>query len=237
MGIFDKHRENKTVSPEDRRNKNNQFIQKMGIACLESLPLLEAGADVKLKDLDTICRRAIACLLSIQLACDISDATQQETQGDYTESKELFSKLLKKYKVDDALLEKEKGLFEDKFKPQDVIDVAWTYEAYWSLVWALGLIPDIRMPDSICDCKRAITLVSSCNSYEKFKKQCRMRNVEEILDMLDLYYRYHWACEEKRINPNTEIGSLNPEVVMERRRGLEWLIAEEKDWNDISLDT
>ena len=55
--------------------------------------------------------------------------------------------------------------------------------------------------------------------------------------MLDLYYRYHWACVEKQVNPNTNIGLLNPGVVVERRRGLEWLFSEEDDWNKISLDT
>ena len=58
----------------------------------------------------------------------------------------------------------------------------------------------------------------------------------EILK-LDLYYRYHWACVEKQANPDTPIGKLNDEVVMERRRGLEWLVSKEKDWNNISLDT
>ena len=55
--------------------------------------------------------------------------------------------------------------------------------------------------------------------------------------MLDLFYRYDWACTEKRLNPDTPIGNLNPEVVVERRRGLEWLISEEDDWFDIPLNT
>ena len=55
--------------------------------------------------------------------------------------------------------------------------------------------------------------------------------------MLDLFYCYHWACVEKQIRPETKIGKLNPEVVVERRKGLEWLISEEKDWDNISLDT
>ena len=55
--------------------------------------------------------------------------------------------------------------------------------------------------------------------------------------MLDLHYRYHWATEEKRLRPETEIKDLNPDVLMERRRGLEWLISEESDWFDISMDT
>ena len=57
------------------------------------------------------------------------------------------------------------------------------------------------------------------------------------MDMLDLHYRYHWATEEKRLRPETEIKDLNPDVLMERRRGLEWLISEESDWFDISMDT
>ena len=56
--------------------------------------------------------------------------------------------------------------------------------------------------------------------------------------MLDLHYRFHWACVEKRINPDSiNIADLNPEVVYERRRGLEWLFSDEDDWYEISLDT
>lgn len=57
------------------------------------------------------------------------------------------------------------------------------------------------------------------------------------MDMLDLYYNYHWACVDNRINPETKCGELNEEVVMERRKALEWLICKDKDWDSISLDT
>ncbi len=231
MGIFDKLRGNKAATPEERRKKNNEYIKNNGIACLESLPMIEASTSVKLKSMDAICRRAIACLLSIQLACDI------EEQNDYGESRELFLNLLKKYNVENFLLEKEKRLFEDKYSPQDVIDVVWTYEAYWALIWVLGLIDDIKMPDTICDCQKAITLVGDCKDYEDFKSRCKIRNIEEILDMLDLYYRYHWACVEKRVQSDTNIGPLNPDVVVERRKGLEWVISDIEEWDGISLDT
>lgn len=54
--------------------------------------------------------------------------------------------------------------------------------------------------------------------------------------MVDLYYRYYWACKEKIVNPETSIGRLNSDVVVERRRGLEWIISDTKDWYNISLD-
>lgn len=233
MGLFDKMKKNKEVLSVDRRNRNNEFIKKMGIACYENLPLTEASSTVKIKDIDVISRRAIACLLSTQVACDILNKV------DYEESKNMFYDLVKKFDVENDLLEVERKLFDNNYTEQDALNVSWTYECYWSLVWALGLISndDIKIPSNLCDCNKAIMLVSTCKDLNDFKSKIKIRNVEEILDMLDLYYRYHWACVEKRINPETNIGPLNSEVVWERRKGLEWLISDEKDWDNISLDT
>lgn len=233
MGLFDKFKSKNIVTPESRRAKSNAYIKQLGIGCFEDLPLRESAAEAQLKDVDTICKRAVACLFSIQLACDIGE------NNDYESSKAILMKWIEKFGVEDALLANEKRLFDNEYSQQDAVNVAWSYECYWSLMWALGLIDsdEIKVPDSICDCQKAIDFVSSCQSFEEFKGKTQVRNIEEILDMLDLYYRYHWACVDKTVNPETNIGALNPEVVWERRRGLEWLIAEEDDWSEISLDT
>lgn len=42
-------------------------------------------------------------------------------------------------------------------------------------------------------------LVSTCKTYDDFKCKCKIRDIEEILDMLDLYYRYDWAVTEKEL--------------------------------------
>ena len=219
------------ISNIERRNNSNKKIKHLGIACLETLPVIEDSTQVSLKDIDTICKRAIACLISTQLAIDISE------NNDYDSSKTFFLNMLKQYGVQDNLIEKEKRIFNGKYSKQDVIDVVWSYEAYWSLVWTLGLVENIDYPNQICDCEKAIMLVSTCKTYDDFKCKCKIRDIEEILDMLDLYYRYDWAVTEKRINPDTLIADLNPDVVVERRKGLEWLIANEEDWDEISLDT
>lgn len=226
MGLFG----NKSSS-EKRRKINSKKIKKLGIAWCKNLPFLEDSSILELRDIDTVCKRAIACLISTQIACDIAE------EQDYNESKDIFTNLLQQYDVQDFLLEKEKTLFNGTYTEQDAVDVMWTYETYWALVWALGLVEDIEIPDSICDCQKAISLVSDCQNYVEFKKQCKLRNIEEILDMLDLYYQYHWAVTEKRINSDTPIGDLNSDVVIERRRGLEWLVSDIDDWNEISLDT
>lgn len=194
------------------------------------MPCIESSNEVKLKSLDEICKRTLASFLVIQLACDINN-------GQYEESLKIISKLLEKFNVSDCLNKKEKKLIDGTYEIQDAIDIDWEYETYWSLVWALGLVDDISDASVICDCNYAIQLFNECNSYEDFKGKCKLRDVNEILDMLDLYFRYDWACVEKRVKPETSIGNLNSSVVTERRRGLEWLISEEQDWYNISLDT
>ena len=216
----------------DRKNRSNERIKKMQIPICEGLPIIEEDIKNDFKSLDTICKRAIACLIIIQLACDINNGADYENAKGYLEG------ILEKYSVENCLNSKEKKILNGSYSKQDVIDVAWTYESYWAIVWALGLIEDdISIPNTICDCDKATKLVSSSKDFEDFKAKCKLRDVDEILDLLDLYYRYDWACVEKRVNPDTYIADLNPEITNERRRGLEWLFSEEDDWFDISLDT
>lgn len=231
MGLLKRTKNIKPKTAEERRSISNKKIKEQGIACFEQLPMIEDGSQVKLKSEDDICRRAIACLISTQVACDIGGG------NDYEESRSLFTDYLKKFGVENSLNQKEKKLFDGSYDMQDALDVSWSYESYWSLVWALGLVKDIEYPYDICDCEKAISMVIRCDSFEDFKSKCKLRDIEEILDMVDLYFRYDWATTENRIRPETPIGKLNPGVVVERRRGLEWLISEESDWNEISLDT
>ena len=215
----------------ERREESNKKIEKLGITCFRDLPIIEESKDVKLKNVDEGCKRAIASLLSIQLACDIIEG------NNYEESRDYFLTFLRQFDVEDKLLPLEKKLFDGSYTMSDAVNVSWTYECYWALCWALGLINKMGYPKDVCNTKIAISFVSICNSYDDFKKKVKLRDVEEILDMLDLYYRYHWATVENSMTGVTEIKGLNIEVVSERRRGLEWLIKTEKDWFNISLDT
>lgn len=226
MSIF-RFTKAKYLTPEDRRERSNRIIKKMGVTCHERLPLLPSSNEVTLKSLDTIKNRAIACLFSVQLACSIAEG------HDYLEAREYFMALLQKYGVEHELFPKERALFSGDYTKQDVIDVVWTYETYWAIIWALGLISnkEAQKLNTTCNTERACAIVPY------IKETGKLISTEKILDMLDLYYRYHWACVEKTIRPETEIKDLNSEVIMERRKGLEWLISDMEDWDDISLDT
>lgn len=220
------------MTPQERKTANDKKLREMGIAVNANLPYIERLTENDLKSFEDICSRAVAALLVIQIAFDASE-------GRYEESVKVVADVIDSFGVKDSLNAKEQRVYDGTYSEQDVVDVVWEYESYWALVWALGLIEsdELTKADSICDCDKAIHLVSDRNDMDDLKASCKLRTIEEILDMLDLFYRMHWACVENRLHPETQINGLVEEVVMERRRGLEWLVSNEMDWYDISLNT
>ena len=176
-----------------------------------------------------MCKRAIASLLTIQIVYDINN-------DQYKESLDVVLPLLKKYGVDKDLNSKEKRIIDGSYNDQDLYDMDMEYESYWALCWCLGLVDDIKDGGTFCDCDKSINFVISSKSFDEFKNKCKLRSKEEILDMQDLYYRYHWLINQSKIDNTTKIGDLNPSIVIERRRALEWVISKgsdlysENDW-------
>lgn len=218
---------NETVKQKIRKQKNNQLLTQNGISINENL--IYNKNNIQIKNIDDVCKRAIACLLTVQIACDIN-------KGNYKESLEYILPLYDKYAVKNSLNSKEKRIIDGTYSNQDVIDMDWAYEAYWAICWCLSLVDDIRNGGELCDCHRAISFIISSNSFENFKNKCKLRDYDEILDMADLYYRYNWAIDNRKVDSNTKIGNLDTSNVMERRRALEWVLSDVYDWYDIKLN-
>jgi hypothetical protein len=238
MGLFNRSKNEVILTPRERRDNSIERLKKMGISYNGHLPLIESSNEITVKDLDVICKRAIACLLSASCAATIGS----EKDATIADIIKLHVGYLSYYDIAyDDLLPQEKLIFSSNFTQQNVINVAWSYEIYWGIIWASNLITNKEMINAseVCNVKRAIALLlETSDDYDFFKGLCKLRSVEKILDMLDLYYCYHWACRQKGLHPDTtNIGKLNEEVVMERRKALEWLIREEQDWDEIPLDT
>lgn len=224
---------NETEKQKNRRQKNNQFLIENDISVNEKLSCYEY--DAQLKSIDEVCKRAIACLITIQVACDINNGKDIKSE-EYKENFDFVKSLYKKYNVEDCLNSKEKRIIDGTYSKQDTIDMDWAYEAYWAICWCLSLVDDIKNGGEMCDCNRAISFVLNSTSFEDFKSKCKLRDIDEILDMKDLYYRYNWAINNKHVDPNTKIGNLEPSNIIERRRGLEWILSDIDDWYDIELN-
>ncbi|MBO4882493.1 MAG: DUF4272 domain-containing protein [Lachnospiraceae bacterium] len=217
-----------TEAQKNRRIRNNDYIKSLSIAYPDKLMTRWDDDQTEIKEKTEICTRALAAFFVIQIACDIG-------AGNYDESIEFFKPIIEEMGLTEHLNSKEKRIFDGTYDMQDAIDMDWAYEAYWSLCWALGLVDDIRDAGEVCDCDAAIDFVRGCKTIDEFVSKCTLRDKSEILDMLDLYYRYNWAVNESRVNPETETGDLNPSIVIERRRGLEWLVSDVSDWYDLDM--
>ncbi|MCP3774024.1 DUF4272 domain-containing protein [Paenibacillus sp. MZ04-78.2] len=219
---------------EQRKNKNIAYLNEMGIPFISWLPQLPPLEQCKFKAKEDIARRAVTVLIVIQFACDVAQG--EDIQG----SREFFTDMLQKFGVEEYLTENERKLLQDEEPVMDeAINISWQYEAYWTLIWALGLVETLDFPDQTCDCDYAIEVVSSCETFEQFLLKTAMRSKEEVLDEADKIYRLHWACVNNRINEGKEApAGMDESIVIERRRGLFWMIGyRDEEWDHISMDT
>lgn len=122
---------------------------------------------------------------------------------------------------------------------QDVVNMVWKYEAYWVLLWALGVVEELDFPDHAIDCDFAIQAVAQHQDFAAFMATTKLRDIASILDEADLIYRYHWACVNARLKQAPMPAGLNPSVVMERHAALNWLIDNDgqDDWDNPDVST
>lgn len=110
-------------------------------------------------------------------------------------------------------------------------------ESLWALTWALGLVPEL---DFANHCQPILAslfpdLIKNDDSTA-FRKKCTLRPVSAILRKADLAYCLHWGLRHASLERKQLSTGVEPYVVIERRRALEWLLRDE-DWDTISLDT
>ncbi len=218
-------------NPEQRKQESILKLKTKAIPYIDWLPHIESSDDVIPRSAEHIAKRAIACLLIIQVACDLDrDQFDQETE-------DFIVDLLNKFEVADELTVKEKNILNRSAAQQDIVNMIWKYEAYWVLLWALGIVDELKYPDEIADCDFAIEVVSRCRSLQEFMQQVKLRDIEDILDEADLIYRYDWACVDARLKQQNAPANLNASIVLERHGTLNWLIQGDADWDNPDVST
>ena len=64
----------------------------------------------------------------------------------------------------------------------------------------------------------------------------RLRPRDELFRTLDLYYRLHWWTENARLT-GKDTGVVRNDIIMERRKALEWILDPGCDWDNVELST
>lgn len=218
-------------TPQQRKEASIHILKQHIIPYIDWLPVIESVEEIEARTAEHIAKRAIACLWVIQVACDLDNQKYDD------ETQEFVFDVLSRMQVLDELTDKEKAILNRDVSQQDVINMVWKYEAYWVLLWALGIVDALNYPEGIVDCDFAIQAVTSVESFDEFMQKVQLRDMEEILDQADLIYRYDWACVDARLKQQAAPAGLNASVVMERHAALNWLIQRDGDWDHSDVST
>jgi len=150
----------------------------------------------------------------------------------------LVERLVKQYGLASHFTPKELAFVENAAtSATEQTQFSWRYEAAWVLLWAMGYVDALAKPATICDVRKAVTVMKE-RTAEQFIAGVRIRPVAEVLDEADLIYRYHWAVVDARVKNNPLPVGLDPDVIQERHYALNWLIGHmDQGWDDVSTDT
>ncbi len=198
---------------QERKDISIEILKSQGVPFIDHLPLVYETSEVAPREKDEVIARAICSFAAIMCACTIRDngeLTDEDKQG----TKDFLDN---RFGCIDKLTRMERRVIEGEASCDEAVNMGWKYESLWALLWAMGLVKELDFPKDICDCDFVMKTFSG-----DFSERVKMRGTDEILQALDLIYRYHWACVNARVN-GTKSAGLDEEVVMERRGGLEWL--------------
>lgn len=209
---------------QERKDTSIEILKSQGVPFIDHLPLVYETSEVALREKDEVIARAICSFAAIMCACTIKDngeLTDEDKQGakDFLDNR--FGCL-------DKLTRMERRVIDGEASYDEAVNMSWKYESLWALMWAMGLVKKLDFPKDTCDCDFVMKTFS-----DDFSEHVKMRGTDEILQALDLIYRYHWACVNARVNGSKSAG-LDEEVVMERRGGLEWLCCKGAENDNLS---
>jgi hypothetical protein len=208
---------------EARKRRTIMRLKQEGVPYIDWLPVIEDAAGAKPPTAADVARRFCALML----------VTHKAISDDHAASLTLRAKF-----GDRARFSGEELIFMETGAPDEAsrIGPSWVCEAAVPMAWALGRFETLERPEQPVDVDRLATLIVD-DGGEALVTEARLRPINAILDEADLIYRYHWAVRQSQIDGQDAPARLDADVVMERHKGLNWLIGYEADWDEVTTDT
>ena len=187
--------------------------------------------ETDIRDLKTIAQRTLVSAIMAKCAFDLYEAENPE------DIKKQCIHSLEKFDIKNSLFNSELDVLNKEFDEPLYDTIGWRYESATALLWAMGLVDDIVSADCPEDVEielnKIFDLVNAYDRFEDFIAACKLRTENEIQDAFQLYWYYHWNIVDGQIFGNIP-ESIFYDVVIERRRALEWLLysaeSDEGDW-------
>jgi hypothetical protein len=146
---------------------------------------------------------------------------------------------LQSTRCDGALEAQERELFEkERVTGEEEKRLSWLKEALSLLLWAGGLLSDLGPAHGECDLDEVLPLIPPEIAVADFRRALALRSNAELFVEADYLYQLHWALRHPEVWQSQESYSrFSRDVVIERRRAIEWLLHRRLPWWEISLDT
>lgn len=203
-----------------RKAQSIETLKNNNIHYLETLPIIKSSFEMPPKEV--ILDRALALLFLANVMGTLPI--------------DRFDELIDKYKVRNAYSPYEQKLLSElragSLSQAERNNQTWVFESFWVLLWVLGYIDDLGSPAEMCDWGDIVPEIMKANR-EQLEAGAVIRDNNTVLDIADLYYRYHWAC----VSRMGYVQGLECGVVYHRRYALEWLVGDYSTWDDVILDT
>lgn len=220
---YDQPAQETTEDQRQRQQKSEAFLEQHQVKVNQKLPCIVSIEEVELRPTPALLDRVYALLI---VAAKGEGVEQEQLE------KVISEKMIHSFSPQETAV-----LENDSLTDQEKAYATWRYEGLYTLLWALGIMDELKYPNEICDVSAVVSKIFQ-PSREEFENSIQRRTKEEILDELDKIYRMNWACVDARIKGEQVTGGIEPGVVYERHYALNWLTQyQNQDWDDVQTNT
>ncbi len=153
----------------------------------------------------------------------------------YGLDKKLALKWLKSEKLESCLSQSESDFLQG-FNTSSQLFKLQT-ESLYVFAWVLGKLDVL---DFSCYCPNSLVDefpdLISYESSKSFRSSIKVRPLTEVILNCDISYNAHASIVYSEINDKPIQSKVEPYVIWERRRALEWLLGDD-DWDYVNMDT
>ncbi len=121
---------------------------------------------------------------------------------------------------------------------RQLISASWQVEALQVLLWALRLVPSMEGGKTRAERSRLQALVPYLGRTSAFIANSKLRSEDDIYEMKERVYDAHWRVRDAQTKGKVLPQDIDPEVLVERHRGINWLMGYcAQSWDDVTTDT
>ncbi len=215
-----------TSRQQGRKEGAEQLLVQSGVPINKNLPYTPDASQVRLRSKDEVVDRLLALFTVAVKAEGLEGEPLQNFAQNFN--------VLPKFTPDELAFFNTHPMDE-----QEKVNFLWRYESVWTLFWALGFVTEeYAYPKEICNVEGIAKTIFAMGEVA-FREKAELREVDTILDQLDLTYRCHWAVTNARVKNQAIPGEIDPSIIYERHYALNWLTQNggEIDWDKVLTNT